>query len=329
MPKLKHLTIWVILVAVLTITGGHSFVDALTQAGGGEPPSLGTANSFAVLAGSTATNTGATIVTGDLGVWPGTTVTGFPPGIVIGTIYAGNAVAQQAQSDVTVAYNDLASRACDVDLTGTDLGGLTLGPAVYCFATSAQLTGQLILDAQGNPDALFIFQIGSTLTTASDSSVLVINSGNECNLFWQVGSSATLGTSTAFMGNILALASITLNTSANVSGRTLARNEAVTMDTNNISIANCAPVPTETPDPTITSTATATGTPDPTMTSTPMPTPTDPPTSVDISNFGSGGGPGVDRGPWLLIVLSFLVIAWWKGRAFFAQARIKNGSDGH
>lgn len=339
MPKLKHLRIGVILVALLIIAGGSPFVDALAQPRGGDPPSLGTANDFAVLAGSTATNTGATIVTGDLGVWPGTAVTGFPPGIVIGTIYAGNAVAQQAQSDVTVAYNDLAGRACDVDLTGTDLGGLTLGPAVYCFSTSAQLTGQLTLDAQGSADALFIFQVGSTLTTASDSSVLVINGGSQCNVFWQIGSSATLGTSTAFMGNILALASITLNTNASVSGRTLARNEAVTMDTNDISIANCAPGPTETPtptttntpDPTVTNTPTTTNTPTPTMTNTPtttntpgptvtntpMPTPTAtvPPTSVDISNFGSSDSSDIDIGLWLLIAFSFLGIAWWKYRS--------------
>lgn len=197
-------------------------------------PSLGTAANFAVLAGSTVTNTGPSFVLGDLGVSPGTAVTGFPPGTVVGTIHAGGAVAAQAQSDTTVAYNNLAGQACNTNLTGQDLGGLTLTPGVYCFNTSAQLTGILTLDAQGNSNAVFVFQIGSTLTTASSSSIVLINNANGCNAFWQVGSSATLGTNTAFQGNILALTSITLNTDASLNGRVLAINGSVTMDTNNI-----------------------------------------------------------------------------------------------
>jgi hypothetical protein len=172
---------------------------------------------------------------------PGLAVTGFPPGLVAGgTIHTGDAVALQAQSDTTTAYNTLAGEALTVDLTGQDLGGKTLTPGVYHFSSSAQLTGALTLNAEGNPDASFVFQIGSTLTTASNSSVLVINGAQDCNIFWQVGSSATLGTTTAFKGNILALTSITLDTGANVSGRTLARNGAVTMDTNRVSILRCA-----------------------------------------------------------------------------------------
>ncbi|MEK6303287.1 MAG: ice-binding family protein [Acidobacteriota bacterium] len=199
--------------------------------------SLGAAESFGVLGGSTVTNTGSTTVTGNLGVSPGTAVTGFPPGTVTGgTIHLNDAVAAQAQSDVTTAYNAIAGTACNVDLTGQNLGGLTLTPGVYCFSSSAQLTGTLTLNALGNPNALFIFKIGSSLTTASSSSVLVINSGRNCNVFWQVGSSATLGTSTSFVGNILALTSITLTTGANVSGRVLARNGAVTMDTNSVTV---------------------------------------------------------------------------------------------
>ncbi len=157
-------------------------------------PPLGTTATFAVLGGSTVTNTGSTVLTGDLGVWPGLAITGFPPGIVTGTTHAGDAVAQQAQSDLTTAYNNLAGQACGTDLTGQDLGGMTLTPGVYCFSTSAQLTGTLTLNAQGNPSAVFVFQIGSTLTTASSSVVQVINGGSNCNVFWQVGSSATLGT---------------------------------------------------------------------------------------------------------------------------------------
>ena len=198
--------------------------------------SLGTAQSFGVLAGSTVTNTGASVITGNLGVSPGTAVTGFPPGIVTppGTIHSADAVAGQAQSDLTTAYVAITGTPAGTDLTGTDLGGLTLVPGVYGFSTSAQLTGTLTLNAQGNPNAVFIFKIGSTLTTASSSSVIFINGASSCNVFWQIGSSATLGTTTAFGGNILALTSITLNTGANVSGRLLARNGAVTLSGNNI-----------------------------------------------------------------------------------------------
>ncbi len=205
--------------------------------------SLGTAQSFGVLAGSAVTNTGSSIVAGNLGVSPGTAVTGFPPGGVTppGAIHSGDAVAAQAQIDVTTAYNAIAGTPALVDLTGTNLGGLTLTAGVYSFSTSAQLTGTLTLDAQGNPDAVFLFKIGSTLTTASGSSIVMINGGSSCNAYWQVGSSATLGTTTSFAGNILALASITMNTGATVSGRALARNGAVTLEGN--SIGGCASAP--------------------------------------------------------------------------------------
>lgn len=204
-------------------------------------PTLGTARTFAVLGASTVTNTGSSVLTGDLGVWPGLAITGFPPGTVTGTTHAGDAVALQAQSDVTTAYNALAGQACDTVLTGQDLGGLTLTPGVYCFASSAQLTGTLTLNAQGDPNAVFVFQIGSTLTTASNSVVQFLGGvGSNCNVFWQVGSSATLGTGTALKGSILALTSITLNTSASLSGQALARNGAVTLDTNNVTV--CIPV---------------------------------------------------------------------------------------
>lgn len=199
-------------------------------------PSLGTAQNFAVLGGSTVTNTGASLLTGDLGVWPGLSITGFPPGVVNGVTHAGDGVALQAQSDLVIAYDALAGQACDTDLTGQDLGGMTLSPGAYCYSTSAQLTGTLTLDAQGDPNAVFVFQIGSTLTTASASIVDVINGGSDCNVFWQIGSSATLGSGTAFAGNILALTAITLNTGATVSGQILARNAAVTLDTNEVAL---------------------------------------------------------------------------------------------
>jgi archaellum component FlaG (FlaF/FlaG flagellin family) len=206
---------------------------------------LGTAATFAVLGGSTVTNTGTSVINGDLGVTPGSAVTGFPPGIVVppGVIHRADAVARQAKSDTVIAYNDLASRARTATLTGLNLGGLTLTPGVYFFAGSAQLTGALTLDFQGNPDALFVFQIGSTLTTATNSSVVMINGGGplqSCEVYWKVGSSATLGTTTSFVGNIVALTSISLNTGANiVGGRALARNGAVTLDTNVITMPDC------------------------------------------------------------------------------------------
>lgn len=211
-------------------------------AGAQTAPSLGSAQSFAVLGGSTVTNTGPSVITGDLGVSPGSAVTGFPPGSVVsGTIHAADAVAAAAESSVTTAYNSLAGQACSHDLTGQDLGGMTLTAGVYCFSSSAGLTGTLTLNAQGNPNAVFIFQIGSTLTTASGASVSMINNGSLCNVFWQVGSSATLGTTTSFLGDILALTSITLNTGATIAGRALARNGAVTLDTNQVTASACAP----------------------------------------------------------------------------------------
>ncbi len=203
---------------------------------------LGSANSFAVLAGSTVTNTGPTVLSGDLGVWPGSAITGFPPGIVInGSVFPGDAVAQAAQGAVTIAYDILAGETPTQNLTGQDLGGLTLFAGVYHFDTSAQLTGNLTLNAQGDPNARFDFQIGSTLTTAGSSIVTVINGGTGHNVYWQVGSSATLGTTTAFRGHILALTSITLTTGAIIDqGSALARNGAVTLDSN---LITNAPVP--------------------------------------------------------------------------------------
>jgi hypothetical protein len=209
----------------------------------GTAPSLGTAATFAVLANSTVTNTGDSLIRGNVGVSPGTAVTGFPPGIVVGTTYTGlDGPAVSAQADALVAYDELDVQVCEFDLTGQDLGGQTLLPGVYCFpATSAQLTGILTLDGDGDPDAVFIFKIGSTLTTATDSSVVMINEATACNTFFQVGSSATIGTSTEFQGNIIADASITLNTEANVFGRAIALNGAVTLDTNDVTRCNLAP----------------------------------------------------------------------------------------
>jgi len=202
--------------------------------------SLNSLSTFGLLAGSAITNTGTSSVVGNVGIYPGSSISGFGTvTITNGALHTDDSVAIQAQSDLTNVYTCMQALACGTDLTGQDLGGKTLTAGVYCFSTSAGLTGTLTLNAAGNPNAVFIFQIGSTLTTASASAVNLINGGSDCNVFWQVGSSATLGTTTAFVGNIMAQASITLNTGATVRGRALARTGAVTMAANAINGTGC------------------------------------------------------------------------------------------
>ena len=264
---------------------------------GAQQHSLGNAADYAVMAATTITSTGPTVIDGSLAISPdgATSVTGFPPGVVTGATDFNNAAAIAAAVDLGTAYNDAAAEPFTVDLTGQDLGGLTLTPGVYRFSSSAQLTGTLILDGEGSTNPTFIFQIGSTLTTASASHVQLINGAGGCAVFWQIGSSATLGTTTDFQGTILALTSITVTTGVTIGagggsngGRALALNAAVTLDSNLITSPSSAcvfapaatptpvptdrPVPTDTPAPTAVPTPVPTDTPAPTAVPTPMPT---------------------------------------------------------
>jgi hypothetical protein len=216
---------------------------------------LGTTSNFAVLAGTTVTNTGPTIINGDLGVSPGGSCTGLPapctgggPGVVNGAIHAADATAAQAQLDLTAAYNNAAAQPVKATI-GTELGGQVLPPGVYDSAAGDfGITGVLTLDGQGNPNAVFIFKSASTLVTAAGNSrVDLINGAQSCNVFWQVGSSATLGTNTVFRGNVLALTAISATTGAVVDGRLLARNAAATLDSNTVTRSVCAIAPTGPP----------------------------------------------------------------------------------
>jgi Ice-binding-like len=204
---------------------------------------LGTADSFVVLAGAGVTNTGPSVINGDLGTSPTPAVTGFggaPNGTVNGATHQADALAAQAQADLTTAYNDAAGQG-PVNTLATELGGQTLTPGIYNSESGTfGITGTLTLNGQGNPDAVFIFKTATTLISASASQVLMINGAQPCHLFWQVGSSATLGTNSAFAGNILALESIELNSGVTVLGRLLARNASVTLINDTVTRAACA-----------------------------------------------------------------------------------------
>lgn len=256
-------------------------------------PRLLSAANYGAMAGSTITNTGSSVITGKLALSPGSALTGFPPGVVTGGTDVANGAAVQAQTDLTTAYNDAAGATPFIDMSGQDLGGKTLIPGAYRFSSSAQLTGTLTLDGQGSTNATFIFQIGSTLTTASGSRVVLLNGAGACAVFWQVTTSATLGTGTLFQGNILALSSITMTTGATLGGRALARNGALTLDTNTITAppAACAFVAAAPPAPT----------------ATPTPTPTTSPTPAGLPNTGAASGPTPDGLPWIPIALAGLI----------------------
>lgn len=262
--------------SVIALTLGAMFFGTASQAAPQSAVGLGTASTYAVLAGSTVTNTGPTTFSGaagsDLGLSPGSSIVDESQITKSGTTHIADAAALQAQSDLVTAYNDAAGRA----LTGTvsaDLGGQTLVTGTYNSASSLGLTGTLTLDAQGDPSAVWVFQAGSTLTTASGSSVNLINGAQACNVFWQIGSSATLGTGSTLVGHVMALTSITATTGATIQGSLLARNGAVTLDTNTITNAPCAAA-TATPTPSATATETPAASTAPTATATPVATTT-------------------------------------------------------
>lgn len=275
------------------------FVSAITLVGFASSPAfaaaainLGSATPDAVVAGTTITNTGNSVLTGDMALSPGTSITGFPPGTASGTTDAADATSLAAQTSATSAYGVAASETPFTTVAGGTVGGLTLSPGVYQASGAMQLTGPLTLNGGGNSSAVFIFQAGSTLTTASGASVVLENGAQACNVFWQVGSSATLGTTTSFVGTILALASVTLDTGASVNGRVFAQTGAVTLNDNVISVPTCS---TFTPPTTTTTTATTTTTTATTTTTTattPTTTTTTPRGPSSSKHHGGSGGAG-------------------------------------
>ena len=263
---------------------------------------LGTAANYSVLGGSTVTNTGNSVLNRSLGLSPGTSITGFPPGVVNppATTDQTNAAAQQAQAALTAAYGDAAGRPTNATTTA-DLGNLILVGGVYSASSKAplSLTGNLTLDGQGDPNSVFVFQTDSTLTTASGSVVSLIGGAQACNVFWQVGSSATLGTGSTFVGNILALTSITVTNGVTVQGRALARNGAVTLDNDTFTALSCAQAVPVTTTTTLAGTTTTTlaGTTTTTGGGTSVTTAAGNPATTAAGNpatptNGGGGGPG-------------------------------------
>ncbi len=234
------------LVMALMLLGVTTAGATVFAAGSAQPPvGLGTAGTFAVLAGQTITNTGASAISGNVGLYPGSAIAGFPPGTVSnGTEYAADTVAQQAQAALTTAYNDAAGRTPVTSVAGGLLGGQTLAPGVYGYTSGLALTGTVTLDGGGNPGAVFIFQAGSTLVTASGSTVQLTGGAQACNVFWQVGSSATLGTGTTFVGTVMALTSVSVETGSTVEGRILARNGSVSLDDSAVTAPGCSTVTT-------------------------------------------------------------------------------------
>jgi hypothetical protein len=242
LPPSKHPRIARLAVPAVAVIATLSVVLATAAQAASEPVPLGAAESFGVLAGAGITNTGPTTITGDIGTFPTTSVTDLGTVTLIGTDHAGDAVTQQAKTDLVTAYDQAAGQ-LPVSAVPVELGGTVLTPGVYSSGGALGLTGTLTLDANGDPDAVFVFQTPSTLITATDSVVSLIDGAQACHVFWQVTSSADLGVRTQFAGTIIALTTISLKTQATVQGRVLARNGEVTLDSNTITRAPCATTP--------------------------------------------------------------------------------------
>ncbi len=311
----RPLTLPTRLLAAVTFAGVMALGSSIAL--GATQPRLGTAANYAVMGATAITNTGPTVVNGNLAISPGgaSSVTGFPPGVVTGEMDTANADAVLAQTDLVTAYNDAAAETTTRNLTGTDLGGLTLTPGTYTFDSSAQLTGTLTLDGQGSTNAVFIFKIGSTLTTASASHVELINGAGGCAVFWQVASSATLGTTTDFQGTIMAMQSITMNTGATIGvgglgngGRALAMNAALTLDSNVITPppAGCvfAAAPTVVPTPSPSSTVTTA------VPASPSASPFLPDTSASATSSVASSGALTALSLGLVLLTALLLIGW-------------------
>ncbi len=278
-PRSRHLSAWLAPFAILTV-GIAVLAPAVVADAAQTPVGLGTAGSFAVLAGAGMTNTGPTTVNGDVGTFPTTSESGASSMTITGTNHAGDAVTQGAKTDLVTAYNTAAGEG-PTTAVPADLGGRTLTPGIYNSASSLGLTGSVTLNGGGDPNALFVFQAGSTLTTATASSVNLINGAQACNVFWQVGSSATLGTGSTFRGTILALTSITVTTGTTITGRVLARNGAVTLDTDTITKPTCT---------------TSTGTTSPTGTAGTAKATLSSPTPAGTGGSGTPAGTGTPTG---------------------------------
>ncbi|WP_375478853.1 ice-binding family protein [uncultured Jatrophihabitans sp.] len=255
-------------------------------------PGLGSAASYSVLAGSTATNTGTSVLSGDLGVSPGYAITGFSTAVIGGATHDNDSQAAQAESDLTTAYNVAAG----LTPTGGDLGSALVGgthdPGVYNAASALDMSGTVTLDGQGDPDSVFVFQVGSGFTSASNSHIVLTGAAQACNVFWQVGSSATLGTNSSFVGTIMALDSITVTTGTTVEGRALARNAAVTLDNNVFTASTCATTsPTTSAAPSSTGTGSGTGTSGPGTTAASTPA-----SGSAIATAGGGSSSDEARG---------------------------------
>lgn len=283
-------------IAVLTA------VSVALVAGGAQaatPVPLATADAFVVLAGSTITNTGPTTLNGDIGLFPGSAIEDLGTITLNGTNHAGDTVTQGAKTDLVAAYDNAAGQTPVA--VSVELGGLVLPAGAYASGGALALTGTLTLDAAGDPNAVFIFQSASDLITATDSSVSLINGAQACNVYWQVTSSATLGVRSAFSGTIMALTSIALQTGATIQGRALARNGAVTLDSNTITRPSCTVAPAPTP------TATATAAPQV--------------TTVPTGGVATGDGSSVtspssvDPGTVAALIAGLALLAWLPARA--------------